>query len=201
MRSDLKRHKAAEAAPPGSRPSGIRRAYKDPVGRALSVLVLVCLVILLLVVWPSSSKSPQPRARIYSSYSACLLTDAAGIVPAQAKAVWSGMEAASSATSMKVSFLASVGPGDAADVQSYLNTLLQRHCDVIVAVGAQQTAAVAALAGANLAAHFVVVGASSSGANVASVTGTADEVAAAVRRDLVASNAGRFDRWAQGAAG
>lgn len=197
--SDLKQPGLAKAASL-PRSSGVRRLFKGPAVRVVSFVAVFGLAILAWAVWPASDKSSQPRARIYSSYSACLLTDAAGIIPAAAKTVWSGMEAASSATSMKVSFLAAVSPGDAADVQSYLNTLLQRRCDVIVAVGAPQTAAVTALAGANPKTHFVVVGAPSSGLNVAPVNGTGDEISAAVKQDLVASNAGRFDRWAQGAA-
>ena len=151
-------------------------------------------------VWPSPGEPPvRPDARVYSSYSACLLTDSTGLASFSAAAVWRGMEGASTATSMRVSYLPTLGRADAAAVRSYLNTLVVQHCEVIVAIGAAQTSAASAGAKADPGTHFVVVRAASTGLNVASVTGSDDDVAAGVKRDLIAANAGRFGDWASGA--
>jgi basic membrane lipoprotein Med (substrate-binding protein (PBP1-ABC) superfamily) len=164
----------------------------------MAALVAACGV---WIAWPSSqgAAAPVPRARVYSAYSACLLTDDAGISSISARPVWTGMEAASAATSMTVSYLQATGATNVTDVQSYLNTLLVRSCNVLVAVGGQETAAVAATAGSYPSVHFVVVGAKSSGPNVAPVAGANEQaVTAGVRQLLVAANAGRFGGWAAG---
>ena len=168
-----------------------------PVVAAASAAVLAAVV---WAAWPSGGHpgSSMPRALVYPAYSACLLTDNGGPTSAQAQPAWTGMLAAAAAASVKVSYLPTTGTPDAANVQSYLNTLLGQRCDVVVAVGEPETAAVAARAAAYPAAHFVVVGAASSASNVAPVAGGGD-VAAGVRRLILAAHAGRFDGWASGA--
>lgn len=110
------------------------------------------------------------------------------------------MQSASLATSMNVTYLAATGATGVADVQPYLNTLLHRRCDVVVAVGDKEVAAVAASAGANPAAHFVAVGSASAAPNVAAVDAAGGDVAAVVESKLLAANAGHFDQWASGSA-
>lgn len=77
---------------------------------------------------------PPARARVYTAFDACLLTDAAGVGSAQAAPVWSGMQAASLQSSGKVSFLSVYGPDTAANAVPYVNTLVQRQCNLVLAV-------------------------------------------------------------------
>ena len=110
------------------------------------------------------------------------------------------MQRASAQTSAKVSFLEAIGPADADNISSYLNTLLQRRCDVVLAAGAPQVAAVVAEASSAPGTHFIVVGAPSPGANVASLTvGGDDAVKVAVARLIDDAVGGRFSGWASGA--
>ena len=55
---------------------------------------------------------PPARARVYESVDACLLTGARGLSDPAAAQDWAGMEAASRATSARVSYLAVTGSGD-----------------------------------------------------------------------------------------
>ncbi len=120
--------------------------------------------------WPSGKtvSYPPTRARQYIAFTACLLTGPAGLSDAQATAVWSGMEAASSATRAQVTYL-SASPGQAETVGSvtpFANTLLQQHCGMILAVGPVEVKAVQAVAEANTGEHFVLVGGGSVAGNV-----------------------------------
>jgi len=120
--------------------------------------------------WPSGRPvyDPPVRSRQYIAFTACLLTGPSGLSDAQARAVWSGMEAASSATRAQVTYL-SASSGQAESVGSvtpFANTLLQQHCGVIVAVGAVEVQAVQAVAAGNAGEHFVLVGGGSVAGNV-----------------------------------
>jgi basic membrane lipoprotein Med (substrate-binding protein (PBP1-ABC) superfamily) len=110
------------------------------------------------------------------------------------------MVASSRASSIKVSFVQAFGPQDAAHVASYANTLVQWRCDVIVAAPGAPAAAVEQVAPANPGLRFVVVGAVSTGPNVAPLPGGGD-VAARVQRMLTAAEAGHYTGWATGSAG
>lgn len=112
-----------------------------------------------------------PRARQYSASDACLLTDSHGVTGSQAALVWAGMEDASLATHTKVSSLPVFGPETVANAVPYVNTLVQRHCDVVLAVGDTQTAAVEQVAAMNPKVRFVVVGRARVLRNVAVVSG------------------------------
>lgn len=127
---------------------------------------------------------PPPRARVYTSFDACLLTDTDGVSGSAAAPVWAGMQAASLKTSGKVSFLAVAGPDTVANAIPYLNTLVQRRCDLVLAVGAAEVGAVEAQARAFGSARFAVVG-GPAGPNVSTVShGSATQESAAVQ-DLV----------------
>ena len=123
------------------------------------------------VVWPSGKQSYDPPAhtRQYIAFTACLLTGPAGLADTQAHAVWSGMEAASSATNAQVSYVSvPVGEADTVGVATPLaNSLVQQHCGVVVAVGASEVAAVQAVAAQHAEMRFVLVGGGSSASNVA----------------------------------
>lgn len=123
------------------------------------------------LVWPSARPvyDPPARTRQYVGFTACLLTGPAGLGDPQARAVWSGMEAASSATSAQVSYLSvPVGEADTEGVATPLaNTLVQQHCDLIAAVGATEVAAMQAVAAQHPQMRFVLVGGGSPAGNVA----------------------------------
>jgi hypothetical protein len=61
------------------------------------------------LLWPDA-KAPPPRERQYRATTACLLTDDKGVVGDPAKAAWAGMQEASTATLIKVQYLAIAGP-------------------------------------------------------------------------------------------
>ena len=154
------------------------------------VAALLAAVGIGLGLWLSLSQSsdsgqalPPPRARVYTSFDACLLTDSAGISGSTAAPVWAGMQAASAKTSRKVSYLAVAGPDTEANAVAFVNTLVQRKCDLVLAVGGSEVAAVEARAKAFPAARFVVVGSPVAGttANLTVVpTGGAAQVQSAV---------------------
>lgn len=191
----FKKPSRARSGVTSGRFSGTRMRVLIPAG----VVAIIAGVTWML--WPSNEvKAPAPRARQYSDFSACLLTDEAGVGSQQARPVWAGMQRASAQTSAKVSFLEAIGPADADNISSYLNTLLQRRCDVVLAAGAPQVAAVVAEASSAPGTHFIVVGAPSPGANVASLTvGGDDAVKVAVARLIDDAVGGRFSGWASGA--
>src|SRR5574340_860169 len=90
---------------------------------------------------------PPARARVYTAFSTCLLTGPRGLADGQVAPVWAGMEEASLATRAKVSYLPVAGPATVGAATPYLGSLVAQHCDVIIAVGAPETAAVNAGSG------------------------------------------------------
>jgi basic membrane lipoprotein Med (substrate-binding protein (PBP1-ABC) superfamily) len=133
------------------------------------VVVLVLVGLGVWVLWPSAGPAPQPRARQYLAFTACLLTDGRGIAGQRAAPAWAGMQDASLATRVKVQFLPAAGAATAADASAYLASLVQRHCDLIVAVGEAPVAAVAADAAKYPDARFIAVGGVASAPNVTAV--------------------------------
>lgn len=109
--------------------------------------------------WPASDRPalPPPRARVYTAYSACLLTDSGGVTGPLTAPVWAGMQAASVRTAGKVSFLAVVGPATVDNARLYLNSLMTRHCDLVVAATPTEVAAVRAQAQRERATRFLTV--------------------------------------------
>ena len=90
--------------------------------------------------WPRSASAPH--ARSYLDVSACLLTDPSGIGPGTPAApVWAAMQSASLATHVMVTYLRDGGPADA---RPMLNTLIERHCGVIIATGSAAPDVIAA---------------------------------------------------------
>lgn len=133
--------------------------------------------------WPSDDGGELPTARVYRDVDACLLTDSHGVTPGVAAApVWAGMQDASRATKVRVSFLSATGPETRANVEPFVNSLVQEHCSVVVAVGATQVQAVRAVAPHQKDVRFVVVGGGSGAANVSVVKeGSRPEVRDRVR--------------------
>jgi basic membrane lipoprotein Med (substrate-binding protein (PBP1-ABC) superfamily) len=116
-----------------------------------------------------------PRARQYTAFKSCLLTNAKGISEKPASAVWQGMQQASLKTHSKVQYLANTEV-KSTNAVPYLGSLLQTRCDLIIAVGDTQTAAVSASAGSHPDTKFVVVGTTAKLPNVTSVNSTAEDV-------------------------
>ncbi|MGW2803187.1 BMP family ABC transporter substrate-binding protein [Streptomyces sp. NPDC001269] len=134
--------------------------------------------------------TPAPRARQYTSFAACLLTDAKGVAGPQAAPVWAGMKDASLATHAKASYLAVAGPATEANAQAYANTLIQQRCDLVLAVGEAPVSAVRQLAPRSPKSQFVAVGAGFTAHNVRfipAVAGTRTAVAKAMESAVDAS--------------
>jgi hypothetical protein len=103
--------------------------------------------------WPSKPVK-VPQARHYLNVSACLLTDSRGIVPgAPGAPAWAAMQKASLASRVMVSYLSDTGTTDAPVM---LNTLVQRHCGVIITTGTAARQVLAA-AKANPRQRFLLV--------------------------------------------
>lgn len=123
------------------------------------------------LVWPAGKPvyDPPAHTRQYIAFTACLLTGPAGLADPQARAVWSGMQGASSATNAQVNYLSvPTGEADTVGVATPLaNSLVEQRCDVILAVGAAEVATVQAVAAQHAAKRFVLVGGGSPAANIA----------------------------------
>ncbi|MBY8885842.1 BMP family ABC transporter substrate-binding protein [Streptomyces sp. PTM05] len=133
----------------------------------------------------SDSSATTPRARQYTDFNACVLTDGQGVVGRQAASVWSGMEDASLTTHAKVSSLPVYGPATVANAVPYVNSLVQRRCDMVLAVGGVQAAAVEQVAPRHSGVRFVVIGQGVPRANVTVLKAdstTRSAVAATVRQ-------------------
>ncbi len=139
-----------------------------------AAVVIVALATWLL--WPSP---PEPRAREYSEYTACLVTDEHGIAGPEAAAIWSGIEKAALRARVQAEYVAVSGEQTATNALTYLNGMAQGHCDLIFAAGPTQREAVRQGAHRFPGVRFYVVGGSDAGANVVRLDG--DPAAAAER--------------------
>jgi hypothetical protein len=110
--------------------------------------------------WPGHNGRALPpvRARVYTSKRACLLTGTQGLTEPGAPAIWAGMEQASVANRIQVSYLAVSGQSTVSNAEPYVATLAQQGCDVIIATGAAEVAAVTADVSDFEAIRFAVVG-------------------------------------------
>ena len=129
---------------------------------AAGAALVVIGVVVAVAVWPSSAAPgpyrPAARARVYNSETICLLTGPAGVAGAAAP-VWAGVEKASNATNGQAGFLAATSSVETVgSVTPFVNTLVERQCGVIVAVGQVEVVSVVAVAPANAATRFVAVG-------------------------------------------
>jgi len=119
-------------------------------------VVLLVAGLLVWAWWPESG--PEPRSRVYTEATACLLTPAAGVADKQAAPVWAGMQRASLATRGKIQFLEVDGPQTGENAKTFLATLVSGRCDVILTAGSAPNAALVASAAAYPDARFVLVG-------------------------------------------
>ncbi|GAA2676860.1 hypothetical protein [Actinoplanes palleronii] len=127
---------------------------------------------------------PEPRQREYLDATACLLTDQQGISSSQAAPVWSAMSAAGTAHLVRVQYLAVNGEQTAGNASTYLTSLADGRCGVVIAVGAAQVAAVSDIARTSPAVRFATVGGGTAAANV-QLLATGEQAS-----DLVAALAG-----------
>ncbi|MEU0602071.1 BMP family ABC transporter substrate-binding protein [Streptomyces sp. NPDC006393] len=111
------------------------------------------------------SGPPDPRARQYTEIDACLLTGEKGIVAGTTAAtVWQGMREASLDTRARVTYVPVMGPQTADNVRPFFNSLMQRQCEILLAVGDAQVEVARADAGKHPQVRFVVVGGETSAA-------------------------------------
>jgi hypothetical protein len=151
---------------------------------ALAVVVVIAIAIPL---WLAhrGRQLPPARARVYTSFNACLLTDSQGVTSLQAAPVWAGMQAASLRTNGKVSYLSINGEDNESNAETYVNTLTQRQCTLILAVSDSPVAAVRTTATRFPSTRFAVVDNHPSTANITAIpAGTPKDVTATVQ-DLV----------------
>lgn len=145
---------------------------------AAAVVVLGALVAWL--VWPAEE---PPRARQYRDTVACLLTDERGLAGPEAGAVWAGMQQASTETLVRVQYLQVDGAQTAQNAATYLGTLVQSRCSLIIAVGQAPVTALSAVAPRFPATQFIGVGSGRSGGNMSTMDGDA----AALRKSSYSS--------------
>ncbi|GAA3236357.1 BMP family ABC transporter substrate-binding protein [Streptomyces sp. XM83C] len=130
-------------------------------GGAVAVVVLAVLAVG--GVWlfggdESENTPPDPRARQYTEIDACLLTGEKGVqAGTPAATVWQGMQEASLDTRARVTFVPVMGPQTADNARPFLNSLVQRQCEIVLAVGDAQVEVVSADAGKHRDVRFVVV--------------------------------------------
>lgn len=146
------------------------------VGGGIAVVVVAALLGWLL--WPDGT---DPRARVYTDATACLLTPAAGVADPQAAPVWAGMQQASLATRGKVQYLEVDGPQTSAQAATFLATLAAGSCDLVLTAGKSQNDALTTSASSYPNVSFVLVGTGSVAKNVSVIDANSpDEVRAKV---------------------
>ncbi len=124
-------------------------------GTVVALAAVVGAVVLL----GEESGPPDPRAREYRDVNSCLLTGEQGIIAGTPAApVWAGMQKASLETRTRATYVPVMGEQSAQNALPHLNSLLQRQCDVVVAVGESQVEVARSEAGNHRAIRFVVVG-------------------------------------------
>jgi basic membrane lipoprotein Med (substrate-binding protein (PBP1-ABC) superfamily) len=133
-----------------------------------------------LAVQHETTVSAAPRARIYLAFDACLLTRERGLAGPQAAQAWAGLQRASLATHAKVEYLPVMGAQTIGGALPVLSSLLQRNCNVIVAAGTPQIAAVDQDAARYPAVRFATVGGPAGGSNVTVLSTATAQIAPAV---------------------
>ncbi|MFD8915092.1 hypothetical protein [Streptomyces sp. NPDC059575] len=163
-------------------------------GGALGVAVIVVAGVFL---FGNNDRSPVPdtRARHYTEFDACLLTDEKGIADGTTAAeVWQGMQDVSLKTHARVSYTPATGEQSIGNVRPFLNGMLQRSCEVVLAAGRPQLEAAAQAAPEHRKVGFLLVGGkggTEDGANVTAVRtghGLRAAVAASVERAVDGQN-------------
>ncbi|MCP3820579.1 BMP family ABC transporter substrate-binding protein [Streptomyces sp. A3M-1-3] len=148
------------------RVAGLLRGRRKPWVLGGAGVALAALGAVWLFAGDGESGPPDPRARQYADFDACLLTGRAGVGGPDAVPVWAGMQDASAETRARVNYVPVMGEQSVKNAGPYLNSLLQRQCDVVLAVGKAQVGVVEAEAGRHPKVRFVVVDGDATAANV-----------------------------------
>ncbi|MFD7446443.1 BMP family ABC transporter substrate-binding protein [Streptomyces sp. NPDC059909] len=194
---------AGKGAGPGRLLAAVAGSLRGRTGWAVGSAAVVVLGLLgvWLFVGGQTPGPPDPRARQYKDFDACLLTGEKGIAAGTPAApVWKGMQDASLETRARVNYVPVMGEQSAQNARPFLNSLIQRQCDVVLTVGAPQAEVAQAGAGEHPKVRFVVVeDESGTGAKrdgkaenvtfVKSGAGLSDSVAEAIREAVEATDA------------
>ena len=139
---------------------------------AVALTAVAALTVTAVLLFSHDDRPPVPptRARAYTDVDACLLTGEQGIsADTTAAAVWQGLQDASLKTHARVSYAQVTGEQSTGNARPFLNGLLQRSCDVVLAVGKPEVAAAQATASRYKKVDFVLVDGAHAGANVSTV--------------------------------
>lgn len=135
-------------------PAPLSRTRRPSRRAALAGFVLLAAVVIVAILLNRHSAAaapahitPEVRSAPYSSYSACLLTDKAGLADPTAKATWAGMQAAAGRTHAQVRYLTLQGSETASNAGVYINTFALRGCSMVLAAGSVPAAGAQARAG------------------------------------------------------
>ncbi|AXG79736.1 BMP family ABC transporter substrate-binding protein [Streptomyces paludis] len=149
-----------------------------PVTTAATAAVVLAVALGAVAVWQFTGDDGGPapldtRARVYREVDACLLTGERGVTAGTPAApVWEALREASLSTRARVNYVPVTGEQTTANAEPFLNTLIQRRCAVVLAVGAPQVAVVESGAARHPEVRFVVVGDGGDGGG----SGAADNV-------------------------
>ncbi|MEV7388316.1 MULTISPECIES: hypothetical protein [unclassified Streptomyces] len=158
---------------------------------AAAVVAGVVVTVVLLSGGDGRPPVPDTRARYYTEVDACLLTDAKGITGGTAAEVWQGMQDASLKTHARVSYAQVIGEQSTGNARPFLNSLLQRSCDVVLAVGQPEVTVAAQAAPTHKKVDFVLVGGGGTAASNVTAVSAGDGVRAGVAGAVERGVAGR----------
>jgi hypothetical protein len=178
-----KRGASGQQEPRASGPARLGPGRRRIAAYALTVACVVVAGVLLI----GYHRAPAPRARSYLAFNACLLTREEGLAGPQEAQAWAGLQDASLATHAKVEYLPVMGPQTTAGALPVLSSLIQRNCNVIIAVGTPQVTAVRQDAARYPAVRFATVGGPAGGRNVTVLTAAAGQITPAVDRLVTAA--------------
>lgn len=165
----------------------VRRRHLGYAGAALAVVVAVAVAFAVLGAGDDRPPIPDTRARHYTETDACLLTGESAVTAGTPGAdVWQGMRDASAGNRTRVSYTPVTGEQTVGNAAPFLNGMLQRSCEVVVATGKAELAAARLAAPAHPKVWFVLAGAGAAKGDGDNVT-TAGTGRAAVARAVEAA--------------
>ncbi|MGW0939566.1 hypothetical protein [Streptomyces sp. NPDC002666] len=167
--------------------SALRRRHLAYAGAALVVVVAVAVAFAVFGGGDDRPPIPDTRARHYTETDACLLTGESGVAAGTRGAdAWQGMRDASARTRARVSYTPVTGEQTVGNATPFLNGMLQRSCEVVVASGRAELAAARLVAPAHPKVRFVLAGAGVAKGDGDNIT-TAGTARAAVARAVEAA--------------
>lgn len=160
---------------------------------AVAVAVAAAVVVTAVLLSQGDDRPPIPdtRARHYTETDACLLTGEKGITAGIAAQVWQGMQDASRKTHARVSYAQVTGEQSTGNARPFLNGLLQRSCDVVLAVGRPEVTAAGQTAPRYPKVGFVLVGGGKAAGSHVTTVSAGDAVRADVAGAIERAVSGR----------